>query len=146
MARQPKDKNKWDNRCFFLKSELKPSSNKLRDQALYAAINSLLRLAISMRRISPQLRPSAEDVRRNMTFVTVKSLYYVAWTRLRDYVNHLQDQDERGPPLAKVWFETRRLDAWASVLEIGMDELKPIKSLTKPLIRQEETDVFLSKY
>ena len=78
LARQgPKDKNKWDNRCFFLKSELKPNvmflSNELRDQARDAAVPSLLRLGISMRRISPQLRPSAEDFRRNMTFVTVKS-------------------------------------------------------------------------
>lgn len=60
-----------------------------------------------------------------MTFVTVKSLYYVARTILRDNVSHLRDQDERGPPLIKVWFETRRLDARASVLEIGVDELMP---------------------
>ena len=101
------------------------SSDAIDAKSLSEKTLSLLRLAMSMLRISPQLRPSAEDVRRNMTFVTVKSLYYVARTRLRDYINHLQDQDERRPPLTKVWFETRRLDAWASVLEIGVDELMP---------------------
>ena len=127
-ARQgPVDKNNWDNQWFFLEDELKPkviqSSDELRHCSKDATTIGLLNLAFSMLEIAPQRRPLAKDVRRNMTFLTVKSLFNVARGRLRDCTKSLLAQADCGPPSTKFRFEVIRLDAWASVLGIDTDEL-----------------------
>ena len=131
-ARQgPEDKNKWDNQCFFLGNEVKPnailSADRLRAHAKDVTTAGLIKLAFSMLQFSPQQRPLAAAVRRNMAFLAVKSLFHTTRTTLRDYAKCLLDEDreEQVPSLAKYWFEVRRLDTWASVLAINSDGLIP---------------------
>ncbi len=129
-ARQgPADKNNWNNQCFFLEDGMKPkvlqSSNELRIHSKDATTIGLLNLALSMLQIAPQKRPLATDVRRNMTFLTVKSMFNSARERLRAYTEHLVEQADRGPPSTKFRLEVTRLDAWASVLGVDTDELIP---------------------
>ena len=131
-ARQgPEDRNKWDNQCFFLGDEVKPnvilSSDRLRDYAEDATTAGLLKLALSMLRVSPQERPLAAGVHRNLTFLVVKSFFHKAHTALRDYAKRIQgeDRDCEVPSWTKFWFEMRRLDAWASILKINSDGLIP---------------------
>ena len=134
-ARQgPEDRNKWDNQCFFLENEVKRnvilSSDRLRDRAEDATTAGLLQLAFSMLQIAPQQRPLAASVRRNMEFLAVKSLFHTARTTLLNYANYAkrrqdEDRDDQVPSLTKFWFDMRRLDAWASVLEIHSDGCIP---------------------
>ena len=131
-ARQgPEDKNKWDNQCFFLGNEVKPnailSADRLRGDAKDVTTAGLIKLAFSMLQISPQSRPVAAAVRRNMEFLLVKSLFHTTRTTLRDYAKCRLDEDseEQVLSLTKYWFEVRRLDTWASVLAINSDGLTP---------------------
>ena len=131
-ARQgPGDRNKWDNQCFFLDNEVKRnvilSSDELRDCAKDTTTASLLKLAFSMLQIAPQQRPLAATVRRGFEFLTVKSLFHIARTTLQNYANRRQDEDrdDQVPSLTKFWLNLRRLDAWASVLEIHSDDCIP---------------------
>ena len=131
-ARQgPEDKNRWDNQCFFLGNEVKPnailSADRLRGHAKDVTTAGLIKLAFSMLQISPQQRPVAAAVRRNLAYLAVKSLFHTTRTTLRDHAKCLLEEDrvEQIPSLNKYWFEVRRLDTWASVLAINSDGLIP---------------------
>lgn len=128
-ARQgPANRNKWDNRCFFLEDEIKPkviqSSEELRIHSKDATTASLLKVAFLMLRIAPQKRPRAIEVRRNMTFLTVKSLFNSARERLRNFTDSHPKEGDKSPSTG-FRLEITRLEAWGSVLGLNTDGLMP---------------------
>ena len=110
----PEMTNTWFFANGWLKTGVSSWMSKLERDPSDRTLRTFLKLSRNMLQVPPDARPDASTVRRNASYIALKSLFRAA---LKGMIGLNQNSSEHGPD--SLWYDIWKLSAWGEVIDIN---------------------------